>query len=73
MKRSLDFTPVHAGGTMQKWVWWEDQIGADTATKTKDYGNLNENIKWTNLTSFKEIKLTELVIDWMWKVKEGKN
>ena len=41
---------------MQKRVWWENQIGAD-----KDYGSLNKNIKWTNLTRLKEIKLTEFV------------
>ena len=29
MKRSLDCPPSHAGGIMQKWVWWENQIGAD--------------------------------------------
>ena len=42
---------------MQQWVWWENQIGAD-----KDYGSLNKNIKWTNLTRLKETKLTQLEI-----------
>ena len=57
MKRSWDCPPSHAGGIMQQWVWWENQIGAD-----KDYGSLNKNIKWTNLTRLKETKLTQLEI-----------